>query len=53
VHCLKYGLTTNNVLGVEIVLIDGEIIRLGGKFLDPAGLDLLGSSSAPKGCSAW
>jgi glycolate oxidase len=42
VHCLKYGLTTNNVLGVELVLMDGEIIRLGGKQLDPAGLDMLG-----------
>src|ERR1044071_7631769 len=34
VHCLKYGLTTNNVLGLEMVLITGEIIRLGGKHLD-------------------
>ena len=42
VHCLKYGLTTNNVLGVEMVLITGEIIRLGGKHLDSGGLDLLG-----------
>jgi glycolate oxidase len=42
VHCLKYGLTTNNVLGVEIVLMDGEVVRLGGTHLDPAGLDLLG-----------
>ncbi len=42
VHCLKYGLTTNNVLGVEMVLMDGEIIRLGGRHIDPAGLDLLG-----------
>jgi glycolate oxidase len=42
VHCLKYGLTTNNVLGVEMVLADGEIIRLGGRHLEPAGLDLLG-----------
>ncbi|MWV28630.1 FAD-linked oxidase C-terminal domain-containing protein [Aurantiacibacter rhizosphaerae] len=42
VHCLKYGLTTNNVLGVEIVLIDGDVVRIGGKQLDPAGLDLLG-----------
>jgi glycolate oxidase len=42
VHCLKYGLTTNNVLGVEIVLITGEILRLGGRTLEPAGLDLLG-----------
>jgi glycolate oxidase len=42
VHCLKYGLTTNNVLGVEIVMMDGEVVRLGGRQLDPAGLDLLG-----------
>jgi glycolate oxidase len=42
VHCLKYGLTTNNVLGVELVLVDGEIVRLGGRHLEPAGLDLLG-----------
>ena len=42
VHCLKYGLTTNNVLGVEMVLADGEIIRLGGRHLEPESLDLLG-----------
>jgi glycolate oxidase len=42
VHCLKYGLTTNNVLGVEMVLMNGEVIRLGGKQLDAAGYDLLG-----------
>src|ERR1700756_677428 len=42
VHCLKYGLTTNNVLGVELVLMDGEIVRLGGRQLGPGGLDLLG-----------
>ncbi|UVO50593.1 FAD-binding protein [Sphingomonas sp. SUN019] len=42
VHCLKYGLTTNNVLGAEIVLMDGQVIRIGGRQLDPAGLDLLG-----------
>ncbi len=42
VHCLKYGLTTNNVMGVEMVLISGEIIRLGGQHLDSGGLDLLG-----------
>ncbi|MFS8036170.1 FAD-linked oxidase C-terminal domain-containing protein [Xanthobacter sp. AM11] len=41
VHCLKYGLTTNNVLGVELALITGEIVRLGGKHLDAGGLDLL------------
>jgi len=42
VHCLKYGLTTNNVLGVEMVLINGDIVRLGGKHLDAAGYDILG-----------
>jgi glycolate oxidase len=42
VHCLKYGLTTNNVLGVELVLMSGEILQLGGRQLDSSGLDLLG-----------
>ena len=42
VHCLKYGLTTNNVLGLEMALIDGTIVRLGGKHLDSGGYDLLG-----------
>ena len=42
VHCLKYGLTTNNVLGCEMVLITGEVLRLGGKQLDAPGYDLLG-----------
>jgi len=42
VHCLKYGLTTNNILGVEMVLMNGDIIRLGGKHLDSEGYDLMG-----------
>jgi glycolate oxidase len=42
VHCLKYGLTTHNVLGVELVLMNGDIVRLGGKTLDRQGYDLLG-----------
>lgn len=42
VHCLKYGLTTNNVMGVELVLMSGDIVRLGGHQLEPRGLDLLG-----------
>jgi glycolate oxidase len=42
VHCLKYGLTANNVMGVELVLIDGTVLRLGGRHLDAGGLDLLG-----------
>ena len=41
VHCLKYGLTTNNVLGCEMVLMTGEVVRLGGRHLDQAGYDLL------------
>jgi glycolate oxidase len=40
-HCLKYGVTTNNLLGVKMVLSDGTIIDLGGKALDAAGYDLL------------
>ncbi len=41
-HCLKYGVTTNNVLGVKMVLVDGTIVEIGGAYLDSAGLDLLG-----------
>jgi glycolate oxidase len=41
VHCLKYGMTMNNVLGVEMVLITGEVLRIGGKYLDADGYDLL------------
>ena len=49
VHCLKYGLTTNNVMGVEMVLMDGEIIRIGGKNLNAGGLDLLGVVTGSEG----
>lgn len=49
VHCLKYGLTTNNVLGVEMVLMDGTVLRLGGKHLDPGGYDLLGVLTGSEG----
>ncbi|TDU32124.1 glycolate oxidase [Panacagrimonas perspica] len=49
VHCLKYGLTTNNVLGVELVTMDGEILRLGGKTLDAPGYDLLGIINGSEG----
>ena len=41
-HCLKYGVTTNNLLGVTLVLIDGTVVTLGGPWLDAGGLDLLG-----------
>jgi glycolate oxidase len=49
VHCLKYGMTTNNVLGCEMVLMSGEIIRLGGKHLDAGGYDLMGIVTGSEG----
>ncbi|WP_309088378.1 FAD-linked oxidase C-terminal domain-containing protein [Phenylobacterium sp.] len=49
VHCLKYGLTTNNLLGCELVLMNGEIVRLGGKAMDAAGYDLLGVVTGSEG----
>ena len=49
VHCLKYGLTANNVLGIEMVLITGEVVRLGGKHLDSEGYDLLGLMTGSEG----
>jgi glycolate oxidase len=49
VHCLKYGLTTNNVIGVEFVTIDGDVIRLGGKHFDAGGYDLLGALVGSEG----
>jgi glycolate oxidase len=41
-HCLKYGVTTNNLLGVTMVTVEGDIIEIGGAALDSGGLDLLG-----------
>lgn len=41
-HCLKYGVTTNNLLGVTMVLMDGTVVELGGAHLTEGGLDLLG-----------
>ena len=49
VHCLKYGLTTNNLLGLEIVLMDGEVIQLGGKHLDSEAYDLMGLMTGSEG----
>jgi glycolate oxidase len=41
-HCFKYGVTTNHILGLTVVLPDGEVVQLGGKAPDPAGYDLTG-----------
>ncbi|HQT67885.1 MAG: FAD-binding oxidoreductase [Rhodospirillales bacterium 20-60-12] len=48
-HCLKYGVTTNNLLGLKIVLIDGQIIEIGGEHLDSAGYDWLGLFTGSEG----
>ncbi len=48
-HCFKYGFTTNYVTGLELVLPDGEIVRLGGKTFDPPGYDLLGAFVGSEG----
>ncbi len=42
-RCLKYGVTTNHILGMEMVLPDGETVRTGGAPLDPPGYDLRGA----------
>ena len=52
VHCLKYGTTTNNVLGLEVVLADGEVVKIGGKGMDQAGYDLLGLLTGSEGLLA-
>jgi glycolate oxidase len=49
VHCLKYGLTTNNLLGCELVLMNGDVVRLGGKAMDAEGYDLLGLVTGSEG----
>ena len=41
-HCLKYGVTTNNVLGLKLVMVDGEVVEIGGDWLDQPGYDMLG-----------
>ncbi len=48
-HCLKYGVTTNNLLGVTMVTMEGEVIEIGGAYLDAAGYDLLGLITGSEG----
>jgi glycolate oxidase len=48
-HCLKYGVTSNHVLGAELVLSDGQVVQVGGKALDNPGFDLMGVLGASEG----
>lgn len=48
-HCLKYGLTTNNILGLELVLLTGEVIRLGGRDIMEGDLDIMGLVTGSEG----
>jgi glycolate oxidase len=48
-HCLKYGVTANNVLKLKMVLMNGEIVEIGGDYLDPQGYDLLGFAIGSEG----
>ena len=51
-HCLKYGVTANNLLGLTAVTIDGDILTLGGEHLDAAGYDWLGLLTGSEGMLA-
>src|SRR5437016_4859740 len=48
-HCLKYGITANHVVGLELVTGAGEVVRLGGKVADRAGYDLTGVAVGSEG----
>ncbi|MCA3342503.1 MAG: FAD-binding protein, partial [Roseomonas sp.] len=48
-HCLKYGVTANNLLGVKFVTIEGEVLDIGGTYLDAAGYDWLGLITGSEG----
>ena len=48
-HCLKYGVTSNHVLGAELVLFDGQVVQVGGKALDNPGFDLMGVLGGSEG----
>ena len=48
-HCLKYGVTANNLLGLKLVTIEGEVLEIGGTHLDAAGYDWLGLITGSEG----
>src|SRR5579872_6001560 len=48
-HCLKYGVTTNNLLGLKVVLLDGEVVTFGGSQFDAGGLDFMGLMTGSEG----
>ncbi|MCZ6721409.1 MAG: FAD-binding protein [Proteobacteria bacterium] len=52
VHCLKYGLTTNNILGLEAVLMSGDVVRVGGRHMEAEGYDFLGLLAGSEGLLA-
>jgi glycolate oxidase len=48
-HCLKYGVTANNLLGLRLVTVEGEVLEIGGKYMDAAGYDWLGLITGSEG----
>jgi len=48
-HCLRYGVTANNLLGLKIVTVEGEVVEIGGAHLDAAGYDWLGLLTGSEG----
>ena len=48
-HCLKYGVTANNLLGLKLVTVEGEVVEVGGTHLDAAGYDWLGLMTGSEG----
>jgi glycolate oxidase len=48
-HCLKYGVTANNLLGLKVVTVEGEVLDIGGAHLDAAGYDWLGLLTGSEG----
>jgi glycolate oxidase len=48
-HCLKYGVTANNLLGLRLVTVEGEVLSIGGTYMDAAGYDWLGLITGSEG----